>query len=123
MRRNDHGFTLVEVLVATVLSALVGAAVTKSMIFTTNVVGENTMAAEAIAVAQEALEDLRTVPYEEIHSSTKTSLDGLFTIACEVQNDSPDHEMKAIGVTVTWLWKGKPRTYALHTVYSKINKT
>jgi type II secretory pathway pseudopilin PulG len=120
---NNRGFTLVEALVATFLTVVVGATVTKSMVFTTNVVGENTLQGEAISLAQEALEDLRTIPYEEIVSGSESAANDLFTIEREVEADTPEEGMKEITVTVSWEWKGEERTYALHTVYSKINKT
>jgi type II secretory pathway pseudopilin PulG len=123
MKRGEAGFTVVEALVATLLTLVVGAAVTASMVFTTNVVGENTLAAEAIALGQEALEDLRTVPYGDIESGTNTSPDGLFTITRHVVADSPEAGMKRIEVTVRWTWKGHTRSYAFHTVYSRIQKT
>lgn len=123
MKRGDSGFTLLEVLVSMFLTAMVGATVTSTMVFTTNVVGENTLAAEAIALAQEALENLRTYPYEEIDSGSEASEDGIYTISRAVIDDSPEQGMKRIDVTVSWDWKGQARSYELHTVYSKINKT
>jgi type II secretory pathway pseudopilin PulG len=123
MKRGNRGFTVLEALVATFLTMVVGATVTKSMIFTTDYVGQNTLEAEAIAVAQEAIEDLRTYSYEDIEGSENTSDDGVFTISREVEDDSPEEGMKEITVTVSWDWKGESRSYALYTVYSKINKT
>ncbi len=123
MKRGDGGFTLIEVLMAMVLTALVGGAVTSSIVFTTNTVGENTLASEAITLAQSAMEDLRTVTYDDIADGTTMSPDGQFTIERIVLDDTPGAGMKEIEVTVTWNWKGQPRQYALHTVYSQINKT
>ena len=122
MKRSDGGFTLVEVLMALMLAAMVGGAVTSSVVFTTNIVGENTLASEAITLAQSAMEDLRTVAYDDIDAGSEMSPDGQFTITREVLDDTPGPGMKEIEVIVTWEWKGQPRLYALHTVYSQINK-
>jgi Flp pilus assembly protein TadG len=108
-------------LVATFLTIIVGGTVTKSLIFTTDVLGQNEVEAAAIAQAQESIEDLRTYSYEDIEGGTTTS--GEFTITRDVTADSPEDGMKAITVTVSWEWKGESRSYALHTVYSKINRT
>ena len=121
MKRGDRGFTVLEALVATFLTIVVGATVTKSLIFTTDVLGQNELEGDAIAEAQEAMEDLRTYSYEDIEGGTTTS--GEFTITRAVDTDNPEDGMKAITVTVSWEWKGESRSYALHTVYSKINRT
>jgi type II secretory pathway pseudopilin PulG len=121
MKRDDRGFTVLEALVATFLTIVVGATVTKSLIFTTDVLGQNEVEADAVAEAQEAIEDLRTYSFDDIQGGTTTS--GEFTITRDVTNDSPEDGMKAITVTVSWEWKGESRSYALHTVYAKINRT
>lgn len=120
---HENGFTIMEVLVAMFLATLIGAAITSSLVFTSNVVGENTLEAEAITHAQKALEDLRTYAYDDIASGSETSPDGRFTIAREVWPDTPESGMKRIDVTVSWSWKGQARTYVLHTVYTRVTKS
>lgn len=123
VKRGEGGFTIAEVVVAMFVMGVVGAAVASSMVFTSNLVGENTLAAEAIAQAQKAIEDLRTLAYDDIASGSGTSPDGRFTIARQVHEDNPEAGMKLIDVTVSWTWKGQARTYVLHTVYTQITKS
>lgn len=120
---NQRGFTLIEVLAAMLLIALIGGSVTASMVFTTNVVGENGLYDQAIVLSQQALEDLRTYDYDDIVSSTTTSSDSVFTIKRTVTDNSPESGMKSIEVKTTWKWKGKARSYVLKTIYCQINKT
>ena len=122
MRGSQDGFTLVEVLVATMIVGLALAATGKGLQQTTNLLGENEIYAEATAAAQAVVEDLRTVPYEDIGAAIHVSADGTFAITTDVLENSPDPGMKEIVVTAAWTWKGRPRSYALHTVYSKLTK-
>ena len=122
-KRAESGFTIVEVIVAMFLMGVVGAAVTSSMVFTSNIVGENTLYGDAVARAQKALEDLRTLAYDDITSGSETSPDGRFSIVRLVHDDTPETGMKLIDVTVSWTWKGQARSYVLHTVYTQITKS
>ena len=120
--RSHAGLTLVEVLVAVVIVGLVGAATAESFRATTNLLGENTRYLEAAAVTQSTVEDLRTIPYDEIGSEQRTTDDGDFVVTTKVVKDSPDPGMKEIIVTAAWEWKGQPRSYAVHTVYMQPTK-
>ena len=123
VKGNDDGFTIAETIVAMFVMGVVGAGVASSMVFTSNIVGENTLAAQGVAYGQKALEDLRTLAYDDIVSGSDTAADGRFTIARTVHDDYPESGMKLIDVTVTWSWKGQSRSYVLHTVYTQITKS
>jgi prepilin-type N-terminal cleavage/methylation domain-containing protein len=116
--RAAHGFTLIEVLVAIVVIGLAATATSRGIQATTNLLGENAFYDEAITQAQETLEDLRAVRYEDMTSGSRTS--GVYTISWTVTPDTPGPGMKFVAVTSAWEWKGEPRSYVLHTVYSKI---
>jgi hypothetical protein len=102
------------------LATMIGTVTTASMVSSTDLVGENTTQAEAIVLAQETMEDLRTIPYDSIGASTKNSSG--YKVKTFVDDDTPEPGMKTIEVSVTWKWKGANRSYELHTVYTKINK-
>lgn len=121
--RNQTGNSLVEVMVCMVIVTLVATATTKGMVFTTEVVGENTLHQEAIVLAQQAVERLRTTSYDSIESSTTTSANSRYQITRVVTADMPEAGMKQIAVKVSWTWKGQTRKYELATIFAKLTKS
>lgn len=119
--RENAGNSVLEVLMAMVVTAIAATAATGGLVSTTNLLGENTRYQEAITLAQQSLERSRTIPYDEIISSTQ-STNG-YTIARTVLDGTPEVGMKHITVTVSWTWKGQPRNYALRTVFGEISKS
>lgn len=117
------GNSLAEVMVCMVIVTTVATATTKGMVFTSNVVGENTLQQEAIVLAQQTIERLRTTTYSAIESATSTSANGRYTVARVVTDDTPEEGMKQITVTVTWTWKGQQRHYEVATVFAKLTKS
>ncbi len=103
------------------VAGMAAAATAVTMTASANYIGENATHVEAIGLAQEAMEDLRARRYEEITSGSGTS--GGFSISWNVQPDTPEAGMKAVAVTASWTWKGKPRSYVLKTVYSKLTRS
>jgi prepilin-type N-terminal cleavage/methylation domain-containing protein len=122
MRRPEAGFTLVEVLVAVVIVGLVGAATAQSFQVTTSLLSANQRHLDAAVLAQEEIENLRTIPYGQIKNAVRQSDDGKFVVTTEVLENTPDPGLKQITVTAAWNWKGEPRSYALHSVYSKLTR-
>jgi prepilin-type N-terminal cleavage/methylation domain-containing protein len=123
MRAKTAGYTLMEVLVSMMIVGVAATATTGGMVFTTNVIGENTMHHDAIVLAQKSVERLRTVSYNDIESGSETSADSTYAITRSVTDDDPEEGMKRITVTVSWQWKGVARSYALDTVFAKITKS
>ena len=121
-RCGSRGFTLVEVLIGLVVLGMAATATALTMQSAANFVGENAMHIDAIAQAQETMEGLRALRYEELASGSKTSADGRFSISWSVQQNTPEEGMKAVDVSANWLWKGRPRSYVISTVYSKITR-
>jgi prepilin-type N-terminal cleavage/methylation domain-containing protein len=121
-RRGQHGFTLVEVLSAMTLFALVAAAVgalaTTSMVHTI----QNRHASTAAQLAQQRLEDLRALPYASITSGTSTtSVAGQrYTVVTSVQQNSPASGMARINVRVSWTGPEGARSYAVDTIYTSV---
>lgn len=120
---SERGNSLAEVMVCVVIVTLVATATTKGMVFTTEVVGENTLHQEAIVLAQQTVERLRTTSYSTIESATNTSANGRYQIVRTVTENAPEAGMKQITVKVSWTWKGQPRSYELATIFAKLTKS
>ena len=70
MKLSHSGFTLIEVLVAMVIFAISSMAVTSLMANHSKLVALNSQSSEAIALAQDKLEDLRTMNFTELTSKS-----------------------------------------------------
>jgi prepilin-type N-terminal cleavage/methylation domain-containing protein len=121
-RRRSRGVSLIEVLVAVSLFALVGSAVgvlaTSSMVHTIR----NKHSTAATMLAQERLETLRGLPYADIVSSSGTSTVGgqLYTISTGVLSDNPAAGMKRITITVNWSGPEGVRNHAIETIFTSV---
>ena len=122
MKRTNAGFSLVEVMVTMAVFAIAAAAIASQMFHATATISENNQASEAIALAQQALEDLRTLDYQDMATDSKTVTwkGKTFTVAWKVTEDEPEAGMKTIVVTVSWDEKGKTKSYATQSIYSQI---
>ncbi len=118
--KRDAGFTLVEVMVALVVIGLAASATATGMRATTNLLGMNERHSRAITLTQAAIEDLRTVDYDDIVDGSSTTEDG-FTTVWHIQGSTPGPGMKLITANTSWKWRGETQNYTLHTVYSRIS--
>ncbi|NOT55619.1 MAG: type II secretion system protein [Deltaproteobacteria bacterium] len=125
MKRATAGFTLIEVLVAMVIFSISSLAVTSLMVGSMQHISGNGLRSEAISLAQDAIEGLRSAPYDDL--ATGSELDVLsskggttFDVNWRVHTDDPMAGVKRIVVTVTWDHKGVARTYETETIYTNI---
>lgn len=123
--QSTKGFTLIEVLVAMVIFSIVSLAVTKLMLSSTKLVSDNALASEAITLAQEKMEDLRSTPLPVMISGSRpvTSAKGvvIFNVVWTVTNDSPEVGMNKVVVTVNWTHQGVAKSYEAESVFTSIN--
>jgi len=124
MKRASAGFSLIEVLVAMTIFAIVSLAVAKLMVDATAIVSENAAASQAIAFAQEVMEHLRTMEFEDMENGSDTYVDDKgrqFDAVWTVAKDSPQDYINSIVVTVSWEEKGETKYYELKNVLTQIS--
>ncbi|MGE0823612.1 MAG: prepilin-type N-terminal cleavage/methylation domain-containing protein [Candidatus Binatia bacterium] len=122
MRWGHCGFTVIETLVALVIFAVIALGISSLMLANTRLISENAQSSEAIAVAQELLENLREVPVDALMSgsSSRTSTKGtIYNIAWIVTPETPAAGMTSVVVTVSWDHKGNPRSYEAESIFTK----
>ncbi len=119
MKQAPKGFTLVEVMVALVLFSIVSLAIASQLVFPTAMISENAQYSQAIALAQQALEDLRAVPYDSIDDGLETvTWKGIpFTVSWDVEEGEGTKEIQ---VTVSWESKGETKTYGIQSIFADV---
>jgi prepilin-type N-terminal cleavage/methylation domain-containing protein len=125
MPRANAGFSLIEVLVAMVTFAIAAAATSSLMFNSSSFLAQANGRSEAIAIAQTAIERLRTQDYADMdlnsYSVAWKGHSGFFSVTPNISTDDPGPGMKTVVVEVSWQNKGETETYELQTVYSDID--
>lgn len=131
MKHLHSGFSLVEVLVAMTIFSIVSLATSSLMTNSMAMISENALGSEAIGIAQGRVEIARNVPYEMMTSANvcpTTSVNSAkgtttFTLVCSVATDAPVTGAKTVRITVSWNHKGKVKSYATETIFTKITRS
>jgi len=122
-RRRDAGVSLLEVLAAMTLFALVASGMAAFAATSMRFGAMNRAAGSAHMLAQEELERQRGRVYANVGSETRTeTVAGQdFTIDTTVQSDTPAANMSHVTVTVSWTGPMGPQSYALETIFACLN--
>jgi type II secretion system protein I len=118
------GFSLIEVLVAMTIFAIVSLAVSKLMFNATAMISKNEAESQAIAFAQQAMENLRTMKFANLANGSSTNYDGKgrrFDVVWTVTPDTPAVFMDSVVVTVSWQEKGATESYELQNIFTQIS--
>ena len=121
-RRARAGFTLVEVLVALVLFAIVASGLAAFAVQSIRRTSDTRAATGAVLIAQERLENLRSLEYDDIAGSITTeTLDGMdYGVDVDVDDDTPAANMKQVTINVDWDSPMGSRSYVLETILTDI---
>jgi prepilin-type N-terminal cleavage/methylation domain-containing protein len=128
MRRQQQasaGFTLVEVLVAMVIFAIASLAVSSLIVKSTQLISENNLSTQAIAIAQDQVEKLRDMPVATMAdlASTTTSNKGTitFNINRDIIQNIPITGVNTLVITVTWTQRGVTKSYETRTIFTQVS--
>ena len=137
--RSDKGFTLIEALVALVILAIVLLGLLAGLIVTLQYNLLNFMREEAGSVAQECIENIRSIPFTDIPevnigcndtttvpvSTPCLNTGGVNIVNRQVRNTSVSYRVgwsvtdrtniKEINVEVCWIYQGRNYTYSVKT--------
>ena len=120
---NDKGYSLIEVLIALLLAALVFAGLLKSSLLVINTNLDNLLRDEAATVADQQMTQVKNTPFNALPSvytqqtaTTTRSIRAMTTIAfVTTQTVNPlDANNKSVTIQVSWTRNGQTRsqTYA-----------
>jgi len=121
-RRRQRGISLIEVLAAMTLFALVASAVgalAMSALLNTTINRHYTMAA---MLAQGEIEDLRSLDYPALASRAAVqNVEGqLYSLDTVVTPNTPAAGMSLVRVTVSWNGPEGTRNYAVDTIFTDV---
>lgn len=121
-RRRQRGISLLEVLAAMSLFALVSAAMATLAIASIRGVSANRHATVATMLAQWEMERVRALDYTTITSasSSQTVAGVPYNIATVVQANTPAVNMSDVKVTVSWTGPEGSKSYSTETIYTDV---
>lgn len=117
---NNHGFTLIEVLVAMIVLAIGFMGTMGAMIGAVDANLQNALRNEAVKVCQERLEALRNTPYAAIASTyfpskRQVRKNTLWDFQVTQTVNSGDH-LKVVEIEVLWSYKNRNHKHITSTV-------
>jgi prepilin-type N-terminal cleavage/methylation domain-containing protein len=121
---NARGVSLMETMVALSILAISSATVGQFIVRQTRMANTNHLTSVAQTLAEETLEDLRAVSYDDIApiSSTKTVGSIVYSLSAQVQANTPGPNMKQIAVDVSWADPLGTQHVTVHTIYTAIKR-
>lgn len=120
---RERGVTVLEVLVAVVLFALIVAATAGVLSLGSTRGAQSRRATEAVIVAQRELERLRQTPYDRLPGSatwTETVGSNTYTVRREMFVNDPEQNTTRIRITVSWEVAGEAQTYVVETIFTNL---
>ena len=103
--KRNNGYTMIEVLIGITLLLYGLLVVAQMQIMTIMTNSEASQKTTAVTMAQDKLETLRALPYNNIGNTPLNDSAGIFSRTWAVENNTPTNNMKRVTVTVSWRGK------------------
>lgn len=122
--RNRRGVTLIECVVALSLMTLCFAAVGNFVTSQMRAASSNNLSTVAFELAEQEMENIRTLDYNAMvsRSSTQTAGTVTFTTTTTVTADTPAPNMKKIAVQVAWTEQGVSKNVKVSSIYTQVTR-
>ena len=119
-----HGMSLIETMVALGLLAVSAGTVGNYLVQQIRMGSSNYLYTQAYSMAEEQLEQTRSLHYNDMVAGSKTATVGgtTFTIATAIADDTPANGLKQITVTVSWKDGLGPKNVAVQTIYTEVQR-
>ncbi len=123
-RRGTGGFSLIETLVALSLFAMTAATMGQFLVTQIRHASNNHLQTKAYSLAAEQLEATRALRFNDMLASTRTvAFNGVqYTVATDVDDDTPSNGLKTIEVDVSWNDPTGPKNVSVSTVYTEVRR-
>lgn len=121
-RRTQAGISLLEVLVAMTLFSIVASGMAAMSTTSLRATADNRAATSAQMLAQDELERVRGLEYDDIDDAVRSASMGgeLFGIDTVVTEDDPADGLKRVIVTVGWDGPLGARSYEIETIFTAL---
>ena len=130
MRRNEHGMTLLEVMIALTLTSVTALALTQSALLAMKTNLRNELRAEALGVAEQRMSELRNTPFSAASANDLTATAGLVTepsvtrmVRAGVYSFTPSRQVsdvdgnsKQVAIAITWTFAGVDYRHSVATL-------
>jgi prepilin-type N-terminal cleavage/methylation domain-containing protein len=123
-RRGERGFSLIETLVALSLFAMTAATMGKFLVTQIRFASNNHLQTKAYSLAAEQLEATRALRFNDMLASSKTvAFNGVtYTVATDIDDDTPSNGLKTIEVDVSWSDPTGPKNVSVSTIYTEVRR-
>lgn len=121
---GQRGVTLLETVVALGLFAVGAATVGQFLTEQIRSAASNNVSTKAYALAEQEMESVRMLNYDEMESRSSTQEVGTVTysLTTTVLADSPAINMKAITVRVDWVEPRGAKDVSLYSIYTSVKR-
>jgi prepilin-type N-terminal cleavage/methylation domain-containing protein len=122
--RSDRGVSLIETLIALGLLAIGAGTMGNYLVQQIRFASTNYLYTQAYAMAEDQLESVRALRYNDMVAGSKTKTVGstTYTIATGVQTNMPASGLKLVTVNVSWKDQLGTKNVSVQTIYTEVQR-